>query len=253
VETARRRAGSLPIFAADEARIDLAAAFRVAAMMNWHEAVVNHFSVATSPDGSTFLINPRWRHFSAIRASELIEVQAGEGAQPSETLVDPTAWFIHGSLHRALPQARCVLHVHPPYATALASLKDPAIKPIDQNTARFFNRVAIDLGFGGIADSREEGARIAQTLDRHTTMIMGNHGVLVVGRTIAHAVDELYYLERACRTLVLAYSTGQPLNVMPDDLAERTAAGWETYQEDPLHHFRELKLLLDNSDPTYRE
>jgi ribulose-5-phosphate 4-epimerase/fuculose-1-phosphate aldolase len=147
--------------------------------------------------------------------------------------------------------ARCVLHVHPRYATALACLSDPEIKPIDQNTARFHNRVAIDLEFGGIADNDAEGERLARMLRNHKRMMMGNHGVLVVAETVAEAFHDLYYLERACQTLVLAYSTGQTLNTMPPEIAERTAQGWLDYEDHAFAHFAEMKAILDEADPSY--
>ena len=235
-------------------RVDLAASFRLAAREGWHEAVANHFSVAVSDDGKRFLMNPRWRHFSAIRARDLILLDADDPrTMERPDAPDPSAWCIHGALHAMLPQARCVLHVHPPYATAIASLADPTILPIDQNTARFFRRVAIDLGFGGVADNTAEGQRITRALGNHRRMILGNHGVLIVAPTVAEAYDDLYYLERACQTLVLAYSTGQKLNVMPDELAERTARGWEEYPSYAAAHFAEMKALLDRSDPSYAE
>lgn len=235
-------------------RVDLAAAFRLAAEMGWHESVANHFSLAVSADGRKFLMNPRWHHFSRIRASDLLLLDADDPdtmARPDAP--DPSAWCIHGHMHAALPQARCILHLHPPYATAIAGLADPEIKPIDQNTARYFNRVAIDLQFGGIADSDEEGRRLAGLLGNRSRMMMGNHGVLVVADTVAEAFDDLYYLERACQTLVLAYSTGQPLNVMPDELAERTARDWDDYKDMAFAHFEEMKAVLDRKDPTYAE
>jgi ribulose-5-phosphate 4-epimerase/fuculose-1-phosphate aldolase len=156
-------------------------------------------------------------------------------------------------MHRAVPHARCILHVHPKYATAIAALADPEIKPIDQNTAHFYNRVAYDLNFGGIADSNEEGDRLASLIGNRNIMMMGNHGVLVAAATVAQAFDELYYLERACRTLVIAYSTGQKLNVMPHDLAERTARDWEDYADAAFTHFEEMKRILDSKDPSYKD
>ena len=129
-------------------RVDLAAAFRLAAELGWHEAVANHFSVAVSPDGKKFLMNPRWRHFARVRASELLLLDTDDKETMSRPdAPDASAWCIHGHIHAALPHARCILHLHPPYATAIAGLADPRIKPIEQNTARYFNRVAIDLGF----------------------------------------------------------------------------------------------------------
>ena len=235
-------------------RIDLAAAFRMAASLGWHEAVANHFSLAVSADGKKFLINPKARHFSRIRASDLMLLDTDDKETMNRSdAPDASAWCIHGHLHADVPQARCVLHVHPPYATAIACLADPEIKPIDQNTARYYNRVAIDLAFGGIADYDAEGERIARALGNRNRMMMGNHGVLVVANSVAEAFHDLYYLERACQTLVLAYSTGQRLNVLPPAIAERTAQGWLEYNDRAFAHFAEMKAILDEEDPSYRE
>ena len=235
-------------------RVDLAAAFRLAVEMNWHEAVGNHFSLAVSADGRQFLMNPRWVHFALIRARDLQLLDSADpGTMARADAPDPSAWCIHGRIHALVPRARCILHVHPPYATALAALADPALKPIDQNTARFFRRVAIDTEYGGMADELEEGERLARALGDYNSMIMGNHGVLVTAPTVAEAFDELYFLERAAQTLVLAYSTGQPLRVLSDKIAEKTAQCWETYRDAAFAHFRDLKRLLDRKDPSYRD
>ncbi|WP_421858703.1 class II aldolase/adducin family protein [Oricola sp.] len=235
-------------------RVDLAAAFRLAARNDWHEGVANHFSAAVSPDGKTFLINPRWRHFSLVRASELLLVDAGDPATMDRPdAPDPSAWSIHSAIHRTLPQARVALHLHPPYCTALAGLKDPTIHPIDQVTARFYNRLAIDLSFGGIASEEAEGERIAATIGNHSAVMMGNHGVTTVAPTVAEAFDAMYHLERAARTMVLAYSTGRPLAVMADELAEETAREWETYKGAEHAHFAEMKRILDREGADYAE
>jgi ribulose-5-phosphate 4-epimerase/fuculose-1-phosphate aldolase len=235
-------------------RVDLAAAFRLAAQLGWHEAVANHFSLAVSADGKRFLMNPRWRHFGHVKASELLLLDTDDRETMSRPdAPDASAWCIHGHIHGALPHARCILHVHPPYATAVASLADPGVPPIEQNTARYFRRIALDLGYGGIADNEEEGRRLVRVLGHMKRAMLGNHGVLVVAATVAEAFDDLYYLERACQTLVLAYSTGRPLNVMSDDVAERTARGWEDYKDAAFSHFEELKRLLDRKDPSYAD
>jgi ribulose-5-phosphate 4-epimerase/fuculose-1-phosphate aldolase len=235
-------------------RVDLAAAFRLAADLGWHEAVANHFSLAVSPDGKKFLMNPRWMHFSRIRASDLQLLDADDPQTMNRPdAPDPSAWCIHGSMHAKLAQARCLLHVHSPYATAVACLADPEIKPIEQNTARYYDRVAIDLGFGGIADDQAEGERLVRAFGNKSRMMMGNHGVLIAAETVAQAFDDLYYLERACQTLVLAYSTGQKLNVMPPELAEKTARGWDNYKDSAFAHFAEMKKILDAKDPSYAE
>lgn len=235
-------------------RIDLAAAFRLAAKFDWHEAVANHFSLATSSDGKKFLMNPRWRHFSKVRASELLHLDANDKSTMNRRdAPDLTAWSLHGRLHAALPQARCIIHLHPTYATVIASLADPEIKPIDQNTARFYNRVAVDLDYGGMANSDEEGDRLARLMGNRSIMMMGNHGILVCATTVAEAFDLSYYLERACRNLVLAYQTGQKLHVMTPQVAEKTAREWEADRDQFLSHFAEMKAVLDAEDPSYAD
>jgi len=122
-----------------EERVDLAAAFRWTARLNMHEAVANHFSLAVNDDGTKFLMNPNQVHFSLIKASSLLLLDATDPKtmdQPDAP--DPTAWGLHGSIHRHLPHARCVMHVHSIYATVLASLADSRLLPIDQNCATFF-------------------------------------------------------------------------------------------------------------------
>lgn len=233
-------------------RIDLAAAFRSIARLGMHEAVANHFSAAISSDGRRFLMNPKWRHFSRIRASDLVlfDLDDKRGAEGRPD-VDPTAWAIHGQMHRQLPQARVVMHLHPPFATTIASLIDPQIKPIDQNTARYFNRLAVDDLYGGMADREQEGARLAALLGNKSRLMMGNHGVLVIANTVGEAFDDIYTLERACQILVQAYATGQPLKVLPDAVAESTAQDWEQITDFSIAHFEEMKCILDAEDPSY--
>src|ERR1700691_2547714 len=192
---------ALPTLNERHLRIDLAAACRLASRLDWQEGVANHFSVATSADGHYFLMNPLWRHFSRIRASEFLLLDAQADIAATAALLDPTAWAIHGTMHAHLRRARCILHVHPPYATAWSCLAEPQILPIDQTCARFYKRIAIDADYGGMADNAAEGLRLTRSLADQRVLLMGNHGVLVVGDTVAEAFDLLYSLERACRTL----------------------------------------------------
>jgi ribulose-5-phosphate 4-epimerase/fuculose-1-phosphate aldolase len=235
-------------------RVDLAAAFRLAARNDWHEAVANHFSLAVSPDGKKFLMNPRWKHFSRISASDLLLLDADDtSTMDKPDAPDLTAWCLHGRLHAALPQARCILHLHPPYGTAIASLANPDIPPIDQNAARFFNRIAFDMDYGGMANSEEEGDRLARLMGNKQIMMMGNHGILVCAASVAEAFDLTYYLERACRNLVLAYQTGQKLHVMTPAVAEKTAQEWESDRDQFHSHFAEMKAILDAEDGSYAQ
>ncbi|MFC6689001.1 class II aldolase and adducin N-terminal domain-containing protein [Jhaorihella thermophila] len=236
-------------------RVDLAAAFRWTARLNLHEAVANHFSLAVNDAGTQFLMNPNQVHFSRIRASDLLLLDANDpSALEGPNAPDPTAWGLHGSLHRRCPHVRCAMHVHSIHATVLASLADSNLPPIDQNTATFFDRYVIDDQFGGLA-FEEEGERCARLLSdpKKKTLIMGNHGVMVTGETVAETFNRLYYFERAAETYIRALQTGRPLRVLPDEIAEKTAREIETYPGQAERHFAELKLILDQEGSNYAE
>jgi ribulose-5-phosphate 4-epimerase/fuculose-1-phosphate aldolase len=237
-----------------EERVDLAAAFRWTVRLNMHEAVSNHFSLAVNDDGSQFLMNPNQVHFSRIKASDLLLVDAND----PETLTgpnapDPTAWGLHGAIHRHVPHARCVMHVHSMHATVLASLADSRLPPIDQNSAMFFDRQVIDENYGGLA-FEEEGERCASlfTDPKQKVMIMGNHGVLVIGDTVADTFNRMFFFERAAETYIRALQTGQTLRILSDEIAEKTAAEIENYPGQADRHLSELKLILDEQEPAYR-
>ena len=235
-------------------RTDLAAVFRLIVQFDMHESVANHLSAAVSEDGKMFLMNRKWMHFSKVTASNLQLLDSEDASiMQSDEAPDPSAWNIHGNIHKSREDARVLLHVHPTYATALSTLKDPRILPIDNNTARFFNRVAYDTDFGGIVLDDDEGERVATTLGQHKVMMMGNHGVSVIAETVADAFESLYYLEKACKTMVLAYSTGQPINVMNEELAEQTAASWDAFKGQGAEHFAYLKSELDKTHPDYKD
>lgn len=234
----------------EQIRIDLAASFRIFAHLGMHEAVANHFSAAVSKDGKQFLINPKWKHFSRIRASDLLLLNADDPSTAERPDVDATAWSIHGQLHQKLPHVRVAMHLHPVYTTAVSTLKYPKILPIDQNTARYFNRVSVDTMFGGMADSVEEGERLCGLLKNNSRLLMGNHGVMVTGTDIGVAFDDMWTLERACQILVTALSTGQVLNVLSDDVAEKTARDWEKIEDFSRQHFEEMKALMIQQDPS---
>ncbi len=234
-------------------RVDLAAAFRWTARLNMHEGVSNHFSLAINDDGSRFLMNPNQVHFSRIKASDLIVVDAND----PETLEgpdapDPTAWGLHGGVHGHCAHARCAMHVHSIHATVLASLADSRLLPIDQNSAIFFNRYVIDDGYSGLA-LEDEGRRCATLLTdpKQKVMIMGNHGILVIGDTVAETFNRMYFFERAAETYIRALQTGQPLRILSDEIAEKTAREIEEYPEQDVRHLAELKGVLDDEGSNY--
>ena len=237
-----------------EERCDLAAALRWTARLNMHEGVANHFSLSVNDDGTQFLMNPNLKHFSRVRASDLLLIDANDPSTMNRPdAPDPTAWGLHGGLHRLCPHARCAMHVHSVNATILACLKDKRLPPLDQTCATFFNRIVIDEGYGGLA-FEDEGARCAALFDdpKKKVMVMGNHGVMVIGDTVAETFDRLYYFERAATTYIEALKTGQPLDILSDEIAEKTAQEIENYPvPQAARHLEELRLLLDEEGSNY--
>ena len=234
-------------------RIDMAAAFRWAVKLNLHEAVANHFSLAVNEAGTRFLMNPNGRHFARIKASDLLEIDANDPrTMDSPDAPDPTAWGLHGAIHRAHPHARCVMHVHSMHATVLASLADSRLPAIDQNTAMFHNRHVVDDHFGGMAFGDEAARCVTKLADPQiTAMIMGNHGVLILGKTVAETFNRLTYFERAAETYIRALQTGRPLRYLSEEVAEKTAREWEVYPGFADAHLSELKALLDAESSDY--
>jgi ribulose-5-phosphate 4-epimerase/fuculose-1-phosphate aldolase len=235
-------------------RVDLAAAFRWTARLNMHEAVANHFSLAVDEAGKQFLINPNQRHFSRLKASDLLLLNADDpSTKDGPDAPDPTAWGLHSAIHRACPHARCVMHVHSIFATVLASLADSTLLPIDQNSAMFYDRVVIDANYGGLA-FEDEGVRCAALLSdpKKKVMIMGNHGILVIGSDVADAFNRLFYFERAAETYIRALQTGQKLRVLSPEIASKAAAEMDDYPGQAERHFSELKAILDDEEPAYR-
>ena len=236
----------------EPARAELAAAFRLTAREGMHEGVANHFSLAVNDDGTEFLINPR-KHFSRIRASDLWVIDAKDpDSAKGEDAPDPTAWGLHASLHRHVPHARCAMHVHSTYATVLASLADSRLPPIDQSSAMFYNRQVVDENYGGLA-LEEEGTRCARLFQDPgvRTMIMGNHGVLFIGETVAETLMRMYYFERAARTYILALQTGRPLRELSPEVADLTARQQEGDRQAEADFLRGMRAVLDAEEPDY--
>ena len=234
---------------------DLAAVFRWTARLNMHEGIANHFSVCLPDSNADFYVNGSGMHFSSIKASDLVLIEQNkiEELKKKPELVDPTAINIHGTIHKKVPHARCILHVHSKYATALSTLKDPTLQPIDQNTMRFYNRVAVFRDFGGLG-FEEESNKMAACIGNNRSMLLANHGILTTGQTVAQAFDELYYFEKACETYITALSTHKELKIVSPEVAEKTAQEWENYSTDMEElHLKAIRSILDNEDPSYKQ
>lgn len=237
-----------------QARNDLAAALRLAARFGFHEGICNHFSCVVPGRNDRFLLNPQGHHWSEVKASDLVVLDDDgklvEGGSPPE----PTAFYIHWRIHKGLPHARCVMHTHMPYATTLATLEDGQLKPISQSALAFYDRIAYDDGYNGLATDEAEGDRMMAALGNKSVLFLANHGVVVTGPTVAHAFNDLYYLERACQLQVLAMSTGRPLRYVSEEVAHKTVRQLGVENEPQvIGHFEALKRILDREEPDYKE
>lgn len=232
-------------------RRELACALRWAARYGLHEGVCNHFSVRLPGTPERFLINPQGLHWSEITVGDLLVV-AGDGrVLEGRHTVEPTAFFIHSAIHRALPQAFCVMHTHMPYATALTVAQDGRLEWASQNSLKFYGRVAYEDGYNGLALDAEEGTRLGNKLEAADVLFLANHGVIVRGRSIAETFDDLYYLERACLHQVLALSTGKPLRIVPEEIARHTAAQMAGESQQAVLHLAALARILDRECPEW--
>ena len=234
-----------------QARIDLAAAFRWAVRHGLHEGICNHFSLAVGDD--QFLINAHGYHWSEITASSILLAHYDGTIVEGDRNVEPTAFHIHSRIHKACPQAVCIMHTHMPYATALTLVEGGQLEPVEQGSLRFHGHTVYDDDYNGIALSTAEGDRIAAKLGNNDIVFMAAHGVTVTGTSVARTFDRLYYLERACQLQVIARSTGLPLRRLPDDIIDATVRQFAASNTDsaPLH-FDSLKRILDRDEPDYK-
>jgi len=235
-----------------QARIDLAAAYRLAVRLRLHEGICNHLTLMTPGAADRFLLIPYGMHWSEVTASTLIEVDFDGNVTAGEGEAEATAFYIHARIHKNVPHAAAVLHTHQPWASALTQVKGGRLEPTIQSAMRFYGRAAYDDAYNGLALDNAEGDRIAAALADKEVMFMANHGVVVVGPTLAQAFDALYYLERACEAQVLALSTGKPLNPISDNQARAVVADMMRGVPDAAaRHFAALKRMLDREEPEY--
>jgi ribulose-5-phosphate 4-epimerase/fuculose-1-phosphate aldolase len=234
-----------------KARRDLTAILRWSSRLGLSEGICNHYSFALGDD--RFLVNPFGYHWSELRASQLLLVDHDGVVIEGDGKVEPTAMFIHSQTHRRLPHARCALHTHMPFATALASLEKGRLEMVCQNALRFFDDVAYDDDYQGLALDAKEGIRICSKLGGKRVLFLANHGVVVVGDSIAAAFDDLYYLERACELQVIAQSTHQPLKKVPSEVCRRTRDQFRSDDSYAHAHLAAVRRILDRECPEYTQ
>ena len=237
-----------------QARVDLAACFQMASRLGLHEGICNHFSAIVPGSDSLFLVNPYGWGFSEITASRLLACDFAGRVIAGEGKPEATAFHIHARMHKARPQAVAVFHTHMPNATAMTMLDGEPLLWAGQTALKFYGRIIVDETYNGLALDQTEGDRIAASMGDKDIVFMRNHGVMVAGRSIAEAWDDLYYLERACEAQRLALSTGLALRPIPDAIARETARQMRDGGDESARlHLDSIKRVLDRSTPEYRQ
>jgi ribulose-5-phosphate 4-epimerase/fuculose-1-phosphate aldolase len=238
---------------ATQARIDLAAAHRLAVMDDLHEGTWNHFSLKL-PGTDRFLLSPKTKHWSQVKASNVLEV--GPEDQDRIQAGGDMLWVayrIHAPVQWARPDIGAVLHVHSPYILAVAMLEDATLALAEQNALGFQGRIAYTEVYDGfVPQDMRHGEFIAEAIGDKPILMLRNHGAVVVGPTIGQAYADLYLLDRAARALVLALSTGRPLRLVPEDVADRFADD-EVNLDYKDEHFEAMKEVLDEREPSYKD
>ena len=235
-------------------RCDMAAVFRVCARLGWNEQIGNHNSLMlpqrSHGDTPLFLINPRGWLFQELTASSLIVCDLDGNVIRGKGELRKVAFHIHARIHLKKPAAKCIVHVHPQHLTALSMLEDPSFARAHFNNLFLNDRVVFDNGGAAPVGDNEEGDRLADLMGDKTIMVMGAHGVSVVGPTVHDAFDECYIAERTCMYQMTAMSTGQKLRNLPESGLKRWNGPWGE-KLDARMHLDAWRRILDREEPDY--
>jgi ribulose-5-phosphate 4-epimerase/fuculose-1-phosphate aldolase len=236
-----------------QARIDLAAALRWSARLNYQQGVCNHYSVLAPGSEDLFLVNPEGLFWSEVTASSLLLCDLDGKIVEGAGTVEVSAFSLHAPIHRHNKNARAVLHTHSPYATALCLLENGVVEPVFLAGLQFFGKIAYDEDCQGAAFSSREGDREAAILGDNNVLMMRNHGPIVVGPTVAAAFDRLYYLEETCHRQMLAMSARRPLRLVPAAIAHELAEKTPIFDAYAEKHLNAIKRVLDREEPEYAD
>lgn len=239
-----------------QAKIHLAAAHRLAVFHDLEEGIDNHFTVTVPGYTDRYLILPFGLHWSEARASDMIVFDESGKTLEGDGVVELSAQCIHAPIHR-ITGAKVVLHTHQTWAVALNMLKNNRLLPASQTASFFYGHIAYDDHYAGTADTLEEGERLAKLMGTNHVMFMKNHGVLVVGDTVAQAYRRLYKLERVCRAQLLAMGSGQPLEILSDAIVAQVQAvpadDRHSRAERERLFFEAMMRVLDRELPGYAD
>jgi ribulose-5-phosphate 4-epimerase/fuculose-1-phosphate aldolase len=240
-----------------DARVKLAACYRMVAKLGMDDLIYNHISARVPGHEDQFLINPFGLLFEEITASSLVKINTkGEKLDDTPHSVNVAAFVIHAAIHTSNHEAACVLHTHSDASVAVSG-QEQGLLPLSQFAMRFYNRQAFH-DYEGVAIDLDEQSRLVRDLGPHKVMLMRNHGILTVGRTPGEAFMLLYYFERAARIqlqMQAAAAAGAKLVMPPHEVCEKAARQFWELQGDILipgeREWPALMRQLDRADPSY--
>jgi len=233
-------------------RVDLAACYRLAALYGWTDLVFTHISARVPGDAHHFLINPYGLMFEEITASSLLKIDVhGDKVQDSPYPVNPAGFVIHSAVHEARSDAQCVLHTHTRCGVAVSAQK-AGLLPLSQQSTFVLGSLAYHA-YEGVAMHEEEKPRLQADLGDANHLILRNHGLLTVGKTVADAFMSMYVLESACQ-IQIAAQTGAELEYVPAEIVRGVANAIRIQTGGLGAAFAWPALLrkLDRLDPAYR-
>lgn len=232
-----------------QARIELAACFRLANRFGWNEGIANHFSVEVAPD--RYLLNPYELHFREITASNLLLVDGEGKVHAGEGQVRKAAFYLHPRLHTLLPRAKAIIHAHPPYATAISCVKGGRFDQSSAHAMLFGRQVCYDDEMGG-AVSESEVQRLVSKVGDKTIVVQAMHGLTTLGNTIADAFDNFYFAEKWAMNTLLKKPMGEPHRIADNLLWNSPDRDKTLTPRAQQAHLNAWMRVLDKEEPDYK-
>src|SRR5579871_969230 len=238
-----------------QTRVDLAACYRLVALYGYTEGVANHISARVPGTHDQFLINPYGMLYEEMDASSLVKIDCDGNVlfNATDYGINTAGFVIHSAIHMARHDVDCVAHTHTPAGMAVSAM-ECGLLPLAQTSMRFVHIAYHD--FEGVADDLDERERLVRDLGEHEAMVLRNHGLLVVGRTIPAAFNLLYRMERACEVQVMALSCNTKLTIPSTEILEKTFDKVKPRPDKPNRNgdlaWPALLRKLDRIDPSYK-
>ena len=236
-----------------QARVQLAACYRIFAHLGWAELIYNHISLRVPGPDDHFLINPFGLHYTEVTASNLVKVDVdGNIIGNDDWPINPAGFTFHGAIHATLPDAHCVMHVHTTPTMAVCCSEE-GLSYTNFYAAQLHGQVAYH-DFEGITVHREEGTRILASANRKRVLLLRNHGPVVIGHTLPQAFNLLWLLQRACEVQVATAALGKQRQI-PVPVLEgcvRDSLNFNPKYGAGEDSFAAMQRLIDRIDPGYR-